>query len=92
MLRLISDHCDQMKIESQSARVYGSLARKGGVDEREAFKVVADMVRKAVSTDEITADIWSKPESHFQRLSDQQIGDMGKFWVRPEAPQTRAVE
>ncbi len=92
MLRLISDHCDQMKIENQSARVYGSLARKGGVDEREAFKVVADMVRKAVSTDEITADTWSKPESHFQRLSDQQIGAMGEFFVRPETPQTRAVE
>lgn len=92
MLRLISDHCDQMKIENQSARVYGSLARKGGVDEREAFKVVADMVRKAVSTDEITADIWSKPESHFQRLSDQQIGAMGEFFVRPETPQTLAAE
>lgn len=92
MLRLISDHCDQMKIENQSARVYGSLARKGGVDEREAFKVVADMVRKAVSTDEITADIWSKPESHFQRLSDQQIGTMGEFFVRPETPQTLAAE
>lgn len=92
MLRLISDHCDQMKIKNQSARVYGSLARKGGVDEREAFKVVADMVRKAVSENEVTADIWSKSESHFQRLSDQQIGAMGEFFVRPETPHTQVAE
>lgn len=92
MLRLISDHCDQMKIENQSARVYGSLARKGGADEREAFKVVADMVRKAVSTDEITADIWSKPESHFQRLSDQQIGAMSGFFVRPADKESETAE
>ena len=83
MLRLISDHCDKLKIENQSARVYGSLARKGGADEREAFKVVADMVRKAVSTNEITADVWSKADSHFKRLSDEQMGVMDGFWVRP---------
>ena len=76
MLRLISDHCDKLKIENHSAIVYGSLARKAGSDEREAFKVIADMVEKAVSENEVTADIWSKPESHFQRLSDQQIGAM----------------
>lgn len=92
MLRLISDHCEKMEIENRNARVYGSLARKGGADEREAFKVIADMVEKAVSENEVTADIWSKPESHFQRLSDQQIGAMGKFWVRPEAPHTQAAE
>lgn len=92
MLRLISDHCDKQGIGTNSARIYGSLARKSGADEREAFKAVAGMVQKAVSTEEITADIWSKADSHFQRLSDQQIGDMGKFWVRPETSQTRAVE
>ncbi len=92
MLRLISDHCEKMEIENRNARVYGSLARKGGADEREAFKVIADMVEKAVSENEVTADIWSKPESHFQRLSDQQIGAMGEFFVRPETPQTLAAE
>lgn len=83
MLRLISDHCEKMGIENRNARVYGSFARKAGADEREAFKVIADMVEKAVSENEVTADIWSKPESHFQRLSDQQIGAMGGFFVRP---------
>lgn len=83
MLRLVSDHCEKMGIENQNARVYGSLARKAGADEREAFKGIADMVEKAVSENEVTADIWSKPESHFQRLSDQQIGAMGGFFVRP---------
>ena len=92
MLRLISDHCEKMGIENQNARVYGSMARKSGSDEREAFKVIADMVEKAVSEDEIVSSTWSKEESHFKRLSDQQIGAMGAFWVRPEAPQTQAVE
>lgn len=92
MLRLISDHCDKYGIGNDSVRVYGSLARKGGVDEREAFKAVAGMVQKAVSTEEITADIWSKENSHFQRLSDQQISDMGRFWVRPEVMQTQIAE
>lgn len=84
MLRLLSDHCDKQKIENQLVRVYGSLARKGGSDEREAFKTVADMVRKAVSTDEITADIWAKTDSHFKQLSDKQISAMKGFWIRPE--------
>lgn len=92
MLRLISDHCDKQGIGNDSVRIYGSLARKSGADEREAFKAVAGMVQNAVSTEEITADIWSKPDSHFQRLSDQQIGAMGKFWVRPKAPQTQAAK
>lgn len=84
MLRLICDHCDKQGIENKSARVLGSLARKGGADERDAFKAVADMVEKAVSEDETTSSIWAKEDSHFKRLSDQQIGAMGQFWVRPE--------
>lgn len=90
MLRLISDHCEKMGIDNQNARVYGSIARKAGSDEREAFKVIADMVEKAVSENEVTADIWSKPESHFQRLSDQQIGAMGEFWVCPVCGEAEA--
>ncbi len=92
MLRLVSDHCEKMGIENQNARVYGSLARKAGADEREAFKVIADMVEKAVSENEVTADIWSKPESHFQRLSDQQIGAMGGFFVRPADKEAETAE
>lgn len=83
MLRLISDHCDKQGIGTDSVRIYGGLARKGGADEREAFKAVAGMVQNAVSTEEITADIWSKADSHFQRLSDQQIRAMRRFFVRP---------
>lgn len=87
MLRLISDHCDKQGIGNDSVRVYGSLARKNGTDEREAFKAVAGMVRNAVSENEITANIWSEEDSHFQRLSEQQIDAMGAFLVRPDAPQ-----
>lgn len=92
MLRLISDHCEKMEIENRNARVYGSLARKGGADEREAFKVIADMVEKAVSENEVTADIWSKADSHFQRLSDQQIGAMSGFFVRPADKESETAE
>lgn len=87
MLRLISDHCDKQGIGNNSVRIYGSLARKSGADEREAFKAVAGMVRNAVSENEITANIWSEEDSHFQRLSEQQIDAMGAFLVRPDAPQ-----
>ena len=92
MLRLISDHCEKMGIENQNAMVFGSLARKAGSDEREAFKTIADMVEKAVSENETTSSVWSKEESHFKRLSDEQIGAVGAFWVRPEAPQTQTAE
>lgn len=88
MLRLISDHCEKQGIENQNARVFGSLARKAGSDEREAFKTIADMVEKAVSENETTSSVWAESDSHFQKLSDQQIGAMGSFWVRPAASVT----
>lgn len=88
MLRLISDHCEKQGIGNQSTRVYGSLARKGGADERDAFRTVAGMVEKAVSENDITSDIWSKPDSHFKRLSDEQINAINNFRVRPEVLQT----
>ena len=88
MLRLISDHCEKMGIENQNARIYGSMARKAGSDERDAFKVIADMVEKAVSENETTSSVWSKEDSHFKRLSDQQIGAMSSFWVKPAVPET----
>ncbi len=87
MLRLISDHCERQGIENKVARVYGSLAMKGGTEEKEAFRTVADMVEKAVSKDETTSSVWSKQDSHFKRLSDEQIGAMRAFWVRPETPE-----
>lgn len=88
MLRLISDHCDKHGIGNNSVRIYGSLARKGGADEKEAFKVVAGMVQKAVSTEEISADIWSEEDSHFKRLSDQQISALNTFQVKPAVQKT----
>ena len=88
MLRLISDHCEKHGIENQSARIYGSFARKAGSDEREAFKVIADMVEKAVSENETTSSVWSKEDSHFKRLSDQQIGAMSTFYIHPAVSET----
>ncbi len=85
MLRLISDHCDKQGIGDDITRTYGVLARKAGSDEREAFKTVAGMVKNAVSDEEITSNVWSKPDSHFKKLSDEQIGAISTFLVRPEA-------
>lgn len=87
MLRLISDHCERQGIENKAARVYGNLARKGGTEEKEAFLTVADMVNKAVSENEITSSVWSKQNSHFKLLSDEQIGTMDSFLVKPETPE-----
>lgn len=83
MLRLISDHCDANKINSQSAMIYGSLARKNGMEEREAFKAIADMVEKAVSEDETTSKVWGAEHSHFERLSNQQIDGMNAYAIQP---------
>lgn len=88
MLRLISDHCEKQGIKNQNAMVYGDLARKSGTDEREAFRVIADMVEKSVSEDDTTSKVWSKQDSHFKRLSDKQIEAMNTFWIRPAAPET----
>lgn len=88
MLRLISEHCDKKGIVNKTAREYGYLAKKGGIDEREAFKTVANMVGNAVSENEITSSIWSEADSHFKRLSDQQIGAVSTFWVRPAVSET----
>lgn len=85
MLRLISDHCDKQGIGDDITRTYGVLARKAGSDEREAFKTVAGMVKNAVSDEEITSNVWSEPDSHFKKLSDEQIGAVSTFLVRPEA-------
>ena len=91
MLRLISDHCEKQGIVNKAAREYGWITRKSGTDEREAFNTVANMVRNAVSKDEITSNIWAKADSYFKQLSDQQIGAMGSFLVRPMAEEkTRA--
>lgn len=83
MLRLISDHCDANRINSQSAMIYGSLARKNGMEEREAFKVIADMVEKAVSEDETTSKVWGAEHSHFERVSNQQIDGMNAYAIQP---------
>ena len=85
MLRLMSDYCEKAGIDNQSANFYGSLARKNGEKEKEAFRTVAEMIEKAVSEDEITSKIWSRPESHFKRLSDEQINTVNNLNIRPDA-------
>lgn len=90
MLRLISDHCDSNKITSQSASIYGALARKNGAEEREAFRTIAGMVEKAVSEDETTSSVWGAEHSHFERLSSQQIESMNAYSIQPAVNQEAA--
>lgn len=90
MLRLISDHCDANEISSQSARIYGALARKNGAEEREAFRTIAGMVEKAVSEDETTSKVWGAEHSHFERLSNQQIESMNAYCIQPAVNQESA--
>lgn len=90
MLRLISDHCDANKITSQSASIYGTLARKNGAEEREAFRTIAGMVEKAVSEDETTSGVWGAEHSHFERLSSQQIESMNAYSIQPAVNQEAA--
>lgn len=90
MLRLISDHCDANKITSQSASIYGALARKNGAEEREAFRTIAGMVEKAVSEDETTSSVWGAEHSHFERLSSQQIESMNAYSIQPAVNQEAA--
>lgn len=90
MLRLISDHCDANEISSQSARIYGVLARKNGAEEREAFRTIAGMVEKAVSEDETTSKVWGAEHSHFERLSGQQIESMNAYSIQPAVNQESA--
>lgn len=85
MLRLISDHCEKMKIKNHNAVEFGRIAWKAGADERAAFKAVADMIGNAVGGDEIASGIWSKPDSHFKRLSDEQIGIVNNLPVHPDS-------
>lgn len=90
MLRLISDHCDANEISNQSARIYGTLARKNGSEEREAFRTIAGMVSKAVGEDETTSKVWGAEHSHFERLSNQQIDSMNAYSIQPEIHQEAA--
>ncbi len=90
MLRLISDHCDANKITSQSASIYGTLARKNGAEEREAFRTIAGMVEKAVSEDETTSGVWGAEHLHFERISSQQIESMNAYSIQPAVNQEAA--
>lgn len=58
------------------------------VHEREAFKAVANMVSNAVSENEITSSIWAEADSHFKRLSDDQIRAVSMFQVGPKATES----
>lgn len=85
MLRLISDHCEKNKIDNQAARIYGTRARAAGSHETNIFNQVVDMIEKATSADDLSADTWGINKGHFERLSNEAIGNMSKMVVKPEA-------
>lgn len=85
MLRLISDHCEKNKLNNKAARIYGSRAKAAGSHEIRIFNQVVDMVEKATSSNDLTADVWSVNKGHFERLSNEAIGNMAEIVVKPGA-------
>lgn len=85
MLRLISDHCEKNKLNNKAARIYGSRAKAAGSHEIRIFNQVVDMVEKATSSNDLTADVWSVNKGHFERLSNEAIGNMAEMVVKPGA-------
>ena len=83
MLRLISDHCEKNKIDNQAARIYGTRAKAAGSHETNIFNQVADMIEKATSKDDLSADVWGINKGHFERLSNEAIGNMSAMAVKP---------
>ena len=83
MLRLISDHCEKNKIDNQAARIYGTRAKAAGSHETNIFNQVAVMIEKATSKDDLSADVWGINKGHFERLSNEAIGNMSAMAVKP---------
>ncbi|MCH5343351.1 MAG: hypothetical protein J1E64_04865 [Acetatifactor sp.] len=83
MLRLISDYCEKNKIDNAAARIYGTRAKAAGSQETNIFNQVADMIEKATSADDLSADVWGINKGHFERLSNEAIGNMSAMAVKP---------
>ena len=85
MLRLVDDYCQNKGIKNKQARIYGYTARAAGSHENRIFDQVVDMVSKVLTTEDAIAKVWSKENSHFERLSNDAIQSMAALEVRPEA-------
>lgn len=84
MLRVIADHCEKNEIDNKAARIYGSYAKSAGSHEINAFNQVVDMIGRVTGTDETVAEVWSKEDSHFERLSNGAIANVAALSVHPE--------
>ena len=85
MLRLVDDYCQSKGIENKQARIYGYTARTAGSHENRIFDQVVDMVSKVLTTEDAIAKVWSKENSHFERLSNDAIQSMAALEVKPAA-------
>lgn len=83
MLRLVDDYCQSKGIENKQARIYGYTARTAGSHENRIFDQVVDMVSKVLTTEDAIAKVWSKENSHFERLSNGAIQSMAALEVKP---------
>lgn len=84
MLRLLGDYAKEHKVESPEVRVLYTRAVSGGSHELGAFDTVADMVMKAVSSDEVTAKVWRSESGLFDRLSNDVVQGLTNAVVKPE--------
>lgn len=85
MLRLVDDYCQSKGIENKQARIYGYTARTAGSHENRIFDQVVDMVNRVLTTEDAVAKVWSKENSHFERLSNDAIQSMAALEVKPVA-------
>lgn len=84
MLRLLGDYAEEHKIKPMEGLQLYKRAMSGGKYETEVFDYVSDMVTKAVSSDEVTAKVWSIQKGHFDRLCGDAIQGISGSSVKPE--------
>lgn len=83
MLRLISQHCEKVKLKHADARVAGVLANSAGRTEKEAFEQVVELLDIATDRNEYDASIWLNM-ANFNDVANTAKKKIDGLWVRPE--------
>ena len=84
MLRLLGEYADEHKIKSKNIQMYYTRATSNGSHESSVFDSVADMITKAVSSNDVSSRVWGANNGHFDRLSSEAMTDLDNVVVKPE--------
>lgn len=84
MLRLLGDYAKDHNMETREGTMFYNRAMSGGSYEIGLFDTVADMVSKAVSSDDVTSKVWGIEKGHFDRLCGDAIQGLSSLSVKPE--------